>query len=326
MPLRLNKLILIFPLLLASCSAEKETVETRLMLDTSVEMKAFGQGPVDTAPVWSEIKVLEGIFSPYSPDSGISKVNSYAGVEPVRVSTHLIAAMTAALDAAKATGGAYDPTVLPLVRLWGISSGNTSIPSEQDIRNALEKVDFESVSVSGGSIFLKRKGMAADLSNLSKGYIADFAAEQLRKAGASSALVNAGGDVRVSGKRAWKIGIKHPRAEGEMLAVISLREGAVSTSGDYERYFMKDGRRYHHIFDTKTGYPSRASISATVVAPNCVLSNALALSAFLLGPEKGMALVKKYPGTEAVIVDMEGRVFVSGGLKQYVKLRQIELR
>ncbi|MFH1368746.1 MAG: FAD:protein FMN transferase [Elusimicrobiota bacterium] len=311
--------------MLASCSRRKNLVEIRDMMSTRVEIKVVCGGGFNMEPAWNEIGRLEKLLSPYSPGSDLSEISRLAGESAVRVSSETAAVMRKAMEISRITCGIYDPTVFPLVKLWDVNSANPSVPAKEDILKALEFVDYRQVKLDGTNVFLQKKGMRLDLSNMAKGHIADKAAKSLMDTGAYSVLVNAGGDIRAAGGKTWKVGIQHPRKKDGVLAVIKVRNCAVSTSGDYERYFVKGGKRYHHIFDVRTGYPAANSIGATVVAPQCALSNALALSAFILGPEKGMELVKKFPGSEAIIIDNQGNVFVSEGLKKEVKIRKIDV-
>jgi len=311
-----NPVIILFILsavFLPSC-AKKEISETKFLMDTVMEIKASGRiSNFDL--VWQDIQALDDKLSPYKENSEISAVNKSAGLRAVKVSAETAGFLSSTLEFSKKASGVFDPTVYPLVQLWNVTSGNPKVPPQNAVRTALSLVDYRKVTIVSGSVYLERKGMGLDLGGDAKGYVCDIAVKDLQKAGATEGLINAGGNIEVFGDRTWQIGIRHPRNANDTFAVINLKNCAAATSGDYERYFIKDGVRYHHILDLKTGYPARRAVSATVIAPTGLLSDLLSTTVFILGPKDGLELLKKFPGTEGIIVDLDGNVFVSEGLK-----------
>lgn len=213
------------------------------------------------------------------------------------------------------TGGMFDPTVGAVSRLWEYH--DTAVPPSADsIHAALERVGLER--------YLAGKacpGRVFDLGGIAKGYAVDLAAQKIVAMGVKSAIINAGGDLRLIGSRVdgrpWRIAIRHPRRTGSFLGYLDIRDAAVATSGDYEKYFIYEGRRYHHILDPRTGMPGGASNSVTVVAPNSCLSDALATGLFLLGPDRGLRVVEGIDSVEAVFAYASGEsVAVSSGLEE----------
>lgn len=327
MSLRMSKAIVAVLLItvIAACSRSNKIEQNKFLMDTVVEVTAYGLKPADIEPVWPALEKLDKTLSPYNPTSDVSRINMNAGGPPARVSDETSRLINRTVEFSRSVSGVFDPTVLPLARLWNITSAAPKVPADAEIAKVLSLVDYRQVLVTGAGVSLKRKGMALDLGGIAKGYAVDVAADMLKKAGASAALINAGGNIKVFGNRDWKIGIRHPRDKSEVYAVITVRNKAVATSGDYERYFERNGRRYHHIFDPETGCPAAGTISATVVCDEGLLADALSTSLFILGPDEGFKVLERFPGAEAVMVDTEGNVFATKGLRQYVTSDKLAL-
>jgi thiamine biosynthesis lipoprotein len=219
------------------------------------------------------------------------------------------------------TGGKFDVTFGALSGLWKFDHDQDNvIPDAGEIRARLPLVDYQALEIDerAGTAFLKRAGMRVHLGGIGKGYAVDRAAAILRGRGFNDFMIQSGGDLYVAGTRgdrAWRAGIQDPRGpEGNSFAAMDLTDAAFTTSGDYERFFMKDGRRYHHIIDPDTGEPSQGSRSVTIIAKTATLADALDTGIFILGPEKGMALIERLNGVEGVIVTSSNNVMVSSGL------------
>lgn len=214
------------------------------------------------------------------------------------------------------SGGAFDLSIGSVSRLWNFDDENGSLPNEKEISDALKSVDYNKISVSD-EIVTVDGGMKLDLGAVGKGLACDFIKNSLLGAGVKGAVVSVGGSICAFGSRnkagdSWRIAIKHPREEGQFLGVINLKEGFVSTSGDYEKYFEKDGKRYHHILDARTGYPAESGLqSVTVVCANGMISDALSTACFILGVEESQTLLEKYDAS-AVFVDAGGKITISG--------------
>ena len=300
-------------------------VYRRLLMGTMVEVTVM-EGDSErfesaVKAAYQEIKELEALFSSYKPLSDVSRISMNAGKGPVNVSAPVAAVTAAALQMADLTGGAFDPTVGALAGVWGFSGEVSVVPKADDVARLLPLVDYKNVTVEieASTVELKRPGMAFNLGGIAKGYIVGRAVEVLKARGVERAIIKAGGDMfafNVTGNATpFIIGIQDPRDPNKLIGEAHFDEGAVATSGDYERFFVKDGKRYHHILDPSTGYPAKGSRSVTVVAADPTRADALSTSVFVMGPERGMALIEKLDGVEALIIDSNGLITRSSGFK-----------
>jgi FAD:protein FMN transferase len=272
--------------------------------------------------VFAEFDRLDRLMSVWKEGSDILRLNAAAGDHPVPVSPETFEALRIAHDVSVWTDGRFDITFGALTDVWKFDQDqDESIPTADQIRARLPLIDYRSLELneSAGTAFLKRKGMRAHLGGIGKGYAVDRAVKIFRDGGLNDFMIQAGGDLYVAGRRndrPWKLGIADPRApEGPSFATIELSDSTFSTSGDYERFFIKNGVRYHHILDLQTGQPARGCRSVTLVTGRAVIADALAKGVFILGPEKGMALIERLPDVEGVIVSSTNEVLVSSGLK-----------
>jgi thiamine biosynthesis lipoprotein len=264
----------------------------------------------------------------YSEKSELSEINRNAGIRKTRVSTQTLDVIEKAIAASEKSEGSFDPTIGPVVKLWDFL--NKKRPTDEEIRRTLPLVSHNNVIIdkTDATVFLKKKGMMLDLGGIAKGYAADLAVESLKRRGISSGLVSIAGDIRTFGlkpdKSPWSIGIRNPRQTGEkdeISAMIRLTDQAISTSGDYERYFIDHGKRYHHLLDPKTGYPASASRSVSIVTDRAVDTDAFSTAVFILGPEKGMMLAKKL-GMEALIIDSNGARHMTDAIKEKISFEK----
>lgn len=309
--------------LLARDGMEKVT-RAEFLMDTLVQSTVFAreaiQGQNALQAAYQEMIRLEGLLDRHHPDSEVTQINRAAGREPAPVSPETLLIIEQAQEFAVLTGGAFDITVGPLLRLWRFADGGGQVPPEESLRAAAALVDFRQIEVDrpAGSVFLRKNGAEIDLGGIAKGFVADRAVEVLRRSGVTSASVDAGGDIRLIGAKPdgspWRIGVRHPRERRGIIAVLELRDSAVVTSGDYERYFLFEGTRYHHLLDPATGRPAGGLVSVTVVAPEAMTADALSTAVFVLGRERGLELVESLPGIEALLVTAELEVVYSSGL------------
>jgi len=276
--------------------------ETRLLMGTTVTIEADGL-PRDrlsaaAAAAFAEIARIEALMSPHVPGSDVARLS--AATREAVVSPETATVIAQGLEVAARSDGAFDLTLGRLKELWGIEAEAPRIPTAAEIAAALEGTGPEALSVTGPLVRKRTPQLAIDLGGIAKGYAVDRALAVLREQGVTSAAVNAGGDIALLGSkqgRPWRIGVQHPRHAGEVLATVVAVDRAVVTSGDYERYFERGGRRYHHLFDPQRGYPADLCQSVTVLAPEAMLADALATALFVLGPERGLALLHGYPGS-----------------------------
>jgi thiamine biosynthesis lipoprotein len=285
------------------CQPHPLNRESRLMMGTIVEVVSPDKRATRIA--FDEIERIEGLLSKYKPDSEVSRLNR-AG--QLTVSPPTLYVLRQAKRFWAATEGAFDITVGPLMTAWGFSDKNFRLPDKQSIAQALESVGFDKVVIDeqNSRISFSREGMSVDLGAIAKGYAVDCAVEKLKQAGIKSCLISAGGDIYCLGDKAgkpWNIAIANPRGQGS-LGNLQLKGRAVATSGGYQQYFFKQGKRYSHIFNPQTGYPADSGVvSATVIAPDCLTADALATSIFVLGKQQGIRLAKKFEGVEVKIFE-----------------------
>ena len=273
---------------------------------------------------FAEIHRLEELLSTWIPTSELSRINTSAGVKPVSVSQETMAVVQGAIQVAEMTDGGFNIAIGPVVDAWNVIEG-LRIPTEFELEVLRPLVELQAVhaDVRKQTIFLEKAGMRIDVGGIGKGYAADQVVMAMKKAGALAGVVALSGDIKtfgqLPGEKKFPVGIRHPREEGKVLAFVDLEDEAISTAGDYERFFERDGVRYHHILDPKTLQPARSCQSVTVIARDGIWADGLDTGIFVMGPERGMELVEQLPDIEAIIVDANGRLLVSSGLKQRIR-------
>jgi thiamine biosynthesis lipoprotein len=305
--------------------------ESRLAMGSSLNLSAWTAD--DTAAhaafeaVFQEFDRLDRLMSVWKEGSDVLRVNAAAGDRPVHVSAEVIDALKIAREVSEVTSGTFDISFGALADVWKFDQDQDgSIPTADQIRRRLPLVNYRDVMLDeqAGTVFLRRSGMRIHLGGIGKGYAVDRAVRILRDRGFKDFLIQAGGDLYAGGRRGdrpWKLGIADPRnAEGAPFATVELSDSTFSTSGDYERFFVKDGVRYHHILDLRTGQPARLCRSVTLVTDRAVIADALAKGVFILGPEEGMALIERTTGVQGVIVSSRNEVLISSGLKNRVTI------
>ena len=277
--------------------------------------------------VFKEFNRLDLLMSVWKPDSDIVRLNAAAGVKPVPVSAETLEVLGLAKQLSELTSGKFDITFGALSDVWKFDHDqDDTIPSAAQIAARLPLIDYRKLVVDAqtGTAYLEKKGMRAHLGGIGKGYAVDRGVAMLKQAGLKDFSVQAGGDLYVAGKRgdrSWRLGIADPRAaNGEIFAKVELSDSTFSTSGDYERAFVKNGVRYHHIMDPATGQPGRLCRSVTIVTKKAVVAEGLSKGVFLLGPEAGIRLIESQPDAEAIVVGADNKVYVSKGLKDKVEI------
>jgi thiamine biosynthesis lipoprotein len=294
-----------------SCSGNKELSQTEFALGTVCSITLFDQGKAAIYNnIFSRLREIESRMSVNLADTDVARINAAAGIAPVQVHKDVFDVIERSVYYAEISGGAFDPTIGPLVSLWGIGKDNPRVPSQAEIDAALALINWRDVELNreSNSVFLKRPGMALDLGAIAKGYAADETAAIIRKAGLKRAIIDLGGNILTYGekqdKSPWRVGMQDPLEErGAYLGIISSPALALVTSGIYEKFFEFEGQRYHHIFSPFDGYPARNGLLAvTIITDNSMNADALSTTVFVLGYEKGRALVEAMEGTEAVFV------------------------
>jgi FAD:protein FMN transferase len=272
--------------------------------------------------VFTEFDRLDTLLSVWKPGSDVERINRSAGGPPVRVSPETLEVLRAARETSELTDGKFDVTFGALSDIWKFDHDQDNrLPGEDAIAARLPLVDYRDVIVddAAGTVAIGHPTMRIHLGGIGKGYAVDRGIAILRRRGLHDFLIQSGGDLYAGGQpgdRPWKLGINDPRgAPDESFATVELRDRTLSTSGDYERSFVQDGVRYHHLLDPDTGHPARGCRSVTIVAPTANRADGLSTGVFILGPEAGMALVERLPDVEAVIVTADNRVLISSGLQ-----------
>jgi thiamine biosynthesis lipoprotein len=267
--------------------------------------------------VMREYRRIDDAMSTYKPDSEISRVNAQAAEAPMVISDELFGLVDRSLELSRMSGGAFDITYDSVGYLYDFRARQR--PTDRQIEERIDAVDYRHVVLdrARGTIFFKAKGVRINLGGIAKGYVVERAAAMLRASGVEHALLNAGGDTRVIGDRRgqpWIVGIRHPRVADEVVTRLPLVDEAISTSGDYERYFEENGQRYHHIINPATGRPTEGILTVTVIGPDGTMTDGLDTAIFVLGVERGLELIEAYPDYETIIVDAAGKVAYSKGL------------
>ncbi|HYB50096.1 MAG TPA: FAD:protein FMN transferase [Burkholderiaceae bacterium] len=262
---------------------------------------------------------VDETMSPFKPESELSRINREAANHPVKVSQEMIDLLSRSLDFSRLSDGAFDITFASAGHLYDYRQGIR--PDERELAQACKAIGFKNllVDTEKRAVRFARSGVRIDLGGFAKGYAVDQGAALLKSRGIRNAIVTAGGDSHILGDRRgrpWTIGVRDPRRPGELVAVIPLKDVAVSTSGDYERYFEEDGVRFHHVLDPRTGKSPSAVHSVTIIAPDGLTSEALSKTVFVMGVAKGMELIDSQKDVDAIVVDAHGVLHYSSGLRQ----------
>jgi thiamine biosynthesis lipoprotein len=321
------KLRVIGMLALAVCCANTARAEwvsrvedgimgTRIAVELWSDDKPAGEKAI--AAVIAEMERIDRDMSTYKSDSEVSRVNAEAAKGPIKISAELFELLTTALEYSRITGGAFDITYASVGFMYDFHTHQK--PTEKQIQAALPAVNYRHVVLDekNRTVRFTQPGVRIDLGGIGKGHAVDQGIAILKSFGITHALVTAGGDSRIIGDRfgkPWIIGIRHPDDKSKVIAKIPLENTAISTSGDYERYFEEDGKRYHHIIDPRTGHSASKVRSATILADSATRTDGLSKTAFVLGPEEAMKLYNRLGDVDAILVTLEGKVLYSKGIE-----------
>ena len=325
--------VLFITLLVSGCFSNslfspKPYKETQFLMDTIIEITAYGPGAEEGVKAsFAEFQRLHDLTNNFDESSQVSKISKMAGKSKVVVDPDLVYIITFSQQVSDQLGDSFDITVGPLTQLWGIGHKGEYVPSQVEIDKVLPLVNYHLVEVdqNANTVYLPKTGMALDLGGIAKGYATDKAIEALKARGITSALVNAGGDVRVIGNKPdgtpWRIGVQDPRKSDGISAKLSLTQwDTMETSGDYQRFMIKDGIRYSHILDPRTGWQPREVASVTMVTNSSIYGDILSKPIFVLGVDKGLKLLQQFPGNEAIIVTTDGKTIITPGLEGKIEL------
>lgn len=295
--------------------------ESQFLLDTLVEITVVSTrenlASEAITAAYAEIQQIEELLSRYHQESRISEINQYAGEqEAVHVDDEVLKIIERSLSYTELTQRTFDITIGPIIDLWGIGTQHQQVPAPGTLQQALLLVDTRKIEIQEQRIRLSEPDMVIDLGGIAKGYAVDRALEVLQDQGIQHALVNAGGDIRCLGTKPdgtpWRIGIQHPRDNG-ILGVVEVQNAAIATSGDYERFFVKENVRYHHLFDPRTGMPARGCQSVTILTTTTEAADVYATAVFVMGPEAGKAFLESQAGIEGMIIRNDGEIVTTSG-------------
>lgn len=278
-----------------------------------------GNKYIDTAV--AEITRIEKLISSWDVNSQTSEINRNAGIKPVKVDSELFDLIQRAIGISVLTDGAFDISYASMDRIWQFDGSMTEMPSEEEITASVSKVGFQNIILDkeNNTVFLKLEGMKIGFGAIGKGYAADKAKDLLISKGVPSGIINASGDMNTWGKQPngseWKVAITNPMDKNKVFALLPITNGAVVTSGNYEKFVIFNDKRYTHIIDPRTGYPSSGIISVTVFAPKAELADALATSVFVMGKEAGLDRINQLPKIECIIIDDKGNITKSKNIE-----------
>jgi thiamine biosynthesis lipoprotein len=323
----LKNLSILFLVFLITIQVEAQTTHKRALklmgsrFDITVVAKDTTQANSYIDLAVSEIARIEKLISSWDPKSQTSEINKNAGVKPVIVDEELFDLIQRAQSISKLTDGAFDISYASMDRIWKFDGSMKQMPSEEHIKVSVKKVGYDNIILdpSQSSVFLRKKGMKIGFGAIGKGYAADKAKSLLIKKGVVSGIINASGDMNTWGRQVngdeWKVAITNPLDKNKAFALLPITNGAVVTSGNYEKQVLFNGKRYTHIIDPRTGYPSSGIISVTVFAPKAELADALATSVFVMGKDVGLNRINQLPNIECIIIDENGNLFTSNNIE-----------
>ncbi|CCQ92611.1 conserved hypothetical protein [[Clostridium] ultunense Esp] len=311
---------------------------TEFLMDTVITLKMYDQKDnkiLDEAV--NRLKEIEERMSATIDTSDISLINKNSGIKPVKVHDDVYYVIQQAKYFARITKGAYEPTIGPLVDLWNITGTDKderhSIPTEEEIKKRMALVDYNDLELMDNNhVYLKREGMKLDLGGIVKGYAADEVKRIFIENGIESAIIDLGGNVYALGKKengeAWRIGIQDPfEVTGSYLGILSVEDKSIVTSGDYERFFIYEGQKYHHIIDSKTGYPSENEVAGvSIISDKSIDGDALSTALFILGVDEGTELINEQENIEAIFITKQEEVIVDENIMEDFSLKNNKLK
>ncbi|MGA1871145.1 MAG: FAD:protein FMN transferase [bacterium] len=324
----LRSLIILLFIFILSCSKKTLSLyhRSQFLMGTVVEIKivcddeTIAGEAIDQA--FTKMREIERIMSAKDPKSMVSRINNESALHEIVIPPSLVEVIDTCLSYSADTEGAFDISIGSITKLWDFHQETPILPSEESVRLARKRVNYKWIELDKekSSLSLKREGMSLDLGAVAKGYSIDQAACVLKRFGISAGIINAGGDLMLFGQKPgngpWNIGIQHPRKKNSLIENLRITDKAIVTSGDYERYFIINNKRYHHILDPGTGWPAWGCQSVSIIAPSAMIADIIATAVFVLGPEKGMKYIERSSLIEGMIIDSAGKKYYSTGWKQ----------
>ncbi|WP_245583497.1 FAD:protein FMN transferase [Paenibacillus assamensis] len=315
-----------------SKQVQQPTIQSKsyFIFDTMVTVKLYDD-PAYAQHFEHILNIMKDIESKMSrtlETSELYKLNTHAGKGPYQVSDETFMVIEKALDYAEKTNGRFDPTIGPLVSLWGIGTEQARVPAQAEIDEALKLVGYDTVTLDAANktVSMAKPGMELDLGGIGKGYAADAIVDYIREQGVKSAIIDLGGNIYAVGTKPagfdWTIGVQDPNeTRGNQIGTMKIKDRTIVTSGVYERYLEHNGQYYHHILDPKTGYPAKSNLnSVTIVTDRSTDADALSTSAFALGVEEGIAFIEAKPNAEAIFITEDKQVYTTSGIPSFFTL------
>ncbi|PUB35432.1 thiamine biosynthesis lipoprotein [Elizabethkingia sp. YR214] len=262
----------------------------------------------------AEITRIENLISEWRPETQISQVNQNAGIKPIKVDKEVFDLTKKGIYFSKLTDGAFDISIVAMDKIWKFDDSMDELPSEQAIKESVRHVGYQNIILdsTNSTIFLKNPGMKIGFGSIGKGYAADKTRDLMKSMGVKAGIIDASGDISTWGTqpdgKPWTIGINNPFNDHKMAAVLYFKENAVTTSGSYEKYAEIHGKRYSHIMNPKTGYPSTGLTSVTITGPNATMANGFSTSIMVLGEKEGLKLLKPFPEYHYLLITDKGKI------------------
>ena len=313
-------LVIIICILFCGCQIKNDMAEIQMFaMDTFIDLKAQGEnGEKALLEAEKEINRLEKLFSPTIEQSEIFAINQYAAKQTVTVSKDTFDLIEKAKEYCNITEGAFDITIAPVVKAWGFTEEVKRVPSDEEIQQKLQLVDNNKLHIDkqNSTVYLENENMSIDLGGIAKGYASNKVNEILKKNGVSSAVISLGGNVSVTGKRPdgtkWRIAVQDPMNSEGYVGILNVEDTSVITSGVYQRFFEQNGKKYHHIIDTKTGKPTQHGLlSVTIVCDNGAMADALSTSVMVAGLQKGSELWRKLDNFGMIVITDSNEMYIS---------------
>ena len=318
----INLIIVLFSVVVIAQQPYKKTLKLmgcRFDITVVADNETNGNKYIDAAV--AEITRIEKLISSWDSNSQTSEINRNAGLKPVKVDTELFQLIERSIAISKLTDGAFDITYASMDRIWKFDGTMIEMPLEVEIKASVSKVGFQNIILDKekSTVFLKLKGMKIGFGAIGKGYAADKAKQLLINKGINAGIINASGDMNTWGKQpngeTWKVAITNPLNKSKAFGLLPIKNGAVVTSGNYEKFVIFNEKRYAHIIDPRTGYPTSGILSVTVFAPKAELADALATSVFVMGIETGLNRINQLPKIECIIIDDAGNIHKSNNIE-----------
>ncbi len=332
----LRNIVLAYWVLLFSYGCNSQEVklvkETRFLMGTLFDITVSDPDPEKARKAieeaFNEIHRIEHLASRYIQKSEVAIINRQAGKKSYPVDNEIYELLRKSIHYSQLTKGAFDVTIGAITHdLWKFENEQGMVPSQDSLFRSLRLVNFKNILLKDKyHVMLKEKGMKVDLGAVAKGYAVDRGIEILREENISSAILNGGGDLKAIGVKSpglpWKVGIRHPRKASDIIISLEAKNIAIATSGDYQKYFIKDDVRYHHLLDPHTGMPARGLQSVTVVAKETILADAMSTAVFVMGPDKGIEFIESQSELEGVLVSSNGEKIISSGLQKLIEIHE----